>query len=57
MVFAFLRTKKPGTSYLKPAFSRQLVAVGAYRKRQQQMQSSNAAAAAAATMILITHCP
>ena len=32
-VFAFLRTKKPGTSYLKPAFSRQLVAVGAYRKR------------------------
>ena len=33
MVFAFLRTKKPGTSYLKPAFSRQLVAVGAYRKR------------------------
>ena len=33
MVFAFLRSKKPGTSYLKPAFSRQLVAVGAYRKR------------------------
>ena len=32
-VFAFLRTKKPGTSYLKPAFSRQLVAVGAYRRR------------------------
>ena len=33
MVFSFLRTKKPGTSYLKPAFSRQLVAVGAYRRR------------------------
>ena len=28
MVFAFLRSKKPGTSYLKLAFSRQLVAVG-----------------------------